>query len=185
MSKTIAILDANILYPAVLRDLFMELAVQGCFQAKWSDKINDEWINSLLRKEPQRDISKLIRTKNKMNQAILDSVVEDFDHIIPTLHLPDDDDRHVLAAAIKSNSDYIVTNNLKDFPDSELEKYGVAKISPDDFALMIFGNNRIEFETSIIRIMARLKNPPMEYEDYLLKLRKQGLNKTVDALQAI
>lgn len=185
MSNIIAILDANILYPAVLRDLFMELAVQGCFQAKWSDKIHEEWINSLMRKEPQRDISKLIRTKDLMNEAVMDCLVTDFDHIIPTLHLPDDDDRHVLAAAIKSNSDYVVTNNLKDFPDSELEKYGVAKISPDDFALMLLENNRIEFETSINRIMARLKNPPMEYEDYLLKLRKQGLYKTVDALQTI
>lgn len=183
MTKIIAILDANTLYPAVLRDLFMQLAVQGCFQAKWSEKIHDEWINSLMRKEPQRDYSKLTRTKSLMNQAILDSVVTDFEHLIPTLHLPDENDRHILAAAIKSNSDYIVTNNLKDFPDSELEKYGIAKISPDDFALALLENNRIDFEASIRAIIARLKSPPMSLEEYLLKLRNQGLYKTVDKLQ--
>jgi predicted nucleic acid-binding protein len=44
--------------------------------------------------------------------------------LIENLKLPDEKDRHVLAAAIKTNANLIVTNNLKDFPASYLDSFG-------------------------------------------------------------
>ena len=52
-----------------------------------------------------------------MNQAVEDCLIEDYEPLIDSLELPDLDDRHVLAAAIRGRADLIVTYNLKDFPE--------------------------------------------------------------------
>ena len=54
MTRVTALLDANILYPAPLRDIFLQLAVEDVFRAKWSSDIHREWIDALLRNEPHR-----------------------------------------------------------------------------------------------------------------------------------
>lgn len=50
-----------------------------------------------------------------------------------TPELPDPKDRHVLAAAIQSEADGIVTLNLRHFPSTVLEKLGISAQSPDGF----------------------------------------------------
>ena len=50
-----AILDACVLYPATLRDLLLSLARDGLFHARWSDRIQDEWVRSLLKRRPELD----------------------------------------------------------------------------------------------------------------------------------
>ncbi len=42
-----ALLDANILYPAPMRDIFLQLAVEDHIRAKWTADIHGEWINAL------------------------------------------------------------------------------------------------------------------------------------------
>ncbi len=66
MSNCTALLDANVLYPAPLRDLIMQLSVMDLFQAKWSADIHREWIEALLRNEPHRERARLERTRNLM-----------------------------------------------------------------------------------------------------------------------
>jgi hypothetical protein len=80
-------------------------------------------------------LAQLDRTKNLINTNVRDALVIGYESRIPTLELPDLSDRHVLAAAIQSRADFIVTFNLKDFPTSVLANYGVAAIHPDDFIL--------------------------------------------------
>ena len=63
MSQYTALLDANVLYPAPTRDLLMQLAVTGLFKVKWSEDIHREWIEALLRNEPQRELQALERTR--------------------------------------------------------------------------------------------------------------------------
>jgi hypothetical protein len=52
MAQLTAFLDANVLYPAGLRDLLMRLALQGLFHAKWSDRVHEEWIAAVQRDFP-------------------------------------------------------------------------------------------------------------------------------------
>jgi predicted nucleic acid-binding protein len=120
MSSYTAILDANVLYPAPMRDVLIEIAVTDLFKAKWSEDIHREWIDSLLRNEPRRDRAALERTRDLMNRAVRDCLVTGYEPLIQSIALPDADDRHVLAAAIVGRCDMIVTQNLKHFPEAAL-----------------------------------------------------------------
>ena len=95
-----AILDACVLYFATLRDLLLSLARDGLFHARWSERIQDEWMRSLLKRRPELEEAALRRTCKLMDKAVPDSVVHGWQSIEPGLSgLPDADDRHVLAAA--------------------------------------------------------------------------------------
>ncbi|MFM7592532.1 MAG: PIN domain-containing protein, partial [Isosphaeraceae bacterium] len=94
------LLDANVLYPAPLRDLLIRLAQNGLIRPKWSNAIHDEWMRNLVNNNPSLNPDRLIRTKNLMNDAVRDCLVQGFEPLINSLTLPDPDDRHVLAAAI-------------------------------------------------------------------------------------
>ncbi len=80
MSQDIALLDANIFYPAPLRDLFMQLAVSDVFQARWTADIHREWIDALLRNQPERARSRLERTREMMDRATRDCPLPDMSH---------------------------------------------------------------------------------------------------------
>ena len=75
-----------------------------------------------------------------MNEQIEDSLVENYEHLIPTLELPDPDDRHVLATAIHAEAKVIVTCNLRDFPIDALGQYDIRAISPDAFFVELFAD---------------------------------------------
>lgn len=128
-----ALYDACVLYPAPLCDLLVQLALTDLFRAKWSELIHDEWMRTLRQNRPDIDPTQLQRTKELMNAHARDCLVENFESLIPGLSLPDPNDLHVLAAAIASNCDVIVTFNLKDFPSETLGTYGIAAKHPDDF----------------------------------------------------
>lgn len=121
MGNFTAFLDASVLYPAPLRDLLPELAVSDLHRAKWSNAVHDEWINALLRTRPDLTRERLERTRDLMNAHTRDALVAGYEDMIEVLALPDPDDRHVLAAAIKGRADLIVTANLKDFPADALD----------------------------------------------------------------
>ena len=79
MTRVTAFLDANILYPAPLRDIFLQLAVRDVFRAKWSSDIHREWIDALLRNEPHRSRAALERTRGLMDQATRDCLVTGYE----------------------------------------------------------------------------------------------------------
>lgn len=133
MSHITALLDANVLYPAPIRDILLQLAVEDLFWAKWTVDIHREWIEALLRNEPHRDRAALERTRRLMDSAVRDALITGYEALIETLVLPDPDDRHVLAAAIVGRCDVIVTQNPQDFPEDVLKPYGIETQHPDDF----------------------------------------------------
>lgn len=183
MSFHTALLDANVLYPAPMRDLLLQLAVADLFRAKWTADIHREWIDALLRHEPHRERAALERTRNLMDAATRDCLVTGYGPLIPSLTLPDPDDRHVLAAAIVGRCDAIVTHNLRDFPREALAEHGIEALHPDEFLLHQMGLEPVLFCTSVSKVRARLKNPPYTVEDYLDTLTRQGLVATAAELR--
>jgi predicted nucleic acid-binding protein len=134
VATDVVVLDACVLYPAQLRDFFLSLGAADLFRPKWSDAIHEEWINALLASRPDLTRQHLEVIRDLMNQTFLDSEVRGFETLVPTVTLPDPNDRHVLAAAIHSQADAIITFNLKHFPPATLAPYGILSAPPDDFA---------------------------------------------------
>lgn len=177
----IVVFDACVLYPAPLRDFLLRLAISGLFSAKWTEQIHDEWMRNLSKSRPEI-ADKLPRTKNLMNKAVPDALVTGFEPIISGLELPDQDDRHVLAAAIQSGAQEIITFNLKDFPHKILKKYGIKAIHPD-----VFIENQLDLHQGTVIATAKqhrssLKNPTKSAHDYLDTLSSQGLIITAKSL---
>ena len=183
MSYT-ALFDANVLYPAPVRDILLQLAMTDIFRGKWTEDIHREWIEALLRNEPHRERAALERTRDLMNQAVRDCLVTGYDALIPSLVLPDANDRHVLAAAIVGRCDVIVTCNLKHFPESSLALYGIEAQHPDDFLCNHLHLAPGLFCGAIRKVRMRLKKPPYDVEEYLAVLAGQGLVATVGELKA-
>ena len=79
----------------------MRLALTGLFRAKWSAAVHEEWICALLRNRPDLSREKLERTRMLMDLYAADALVTGYEDLIEGLQLPDPNDRHVLAAAIR------------------------------------------------------------------------------------
>ena len=184
MTRVTALLDANILYPAPLRDIFLQLAVEDVFRAKWSSDIHREWIDALLQNEPHRSRAALERTRDLMDHATRDCLVTGYESLISALSLPDPDDRHVLAAAITARCDVIVTSNLKDFPEDAVTPYAIEVQNPDDFLSSHLDLMPGLFCEAVWKIRARLVAPPISVQDYLVTLAGQGLVATAAKLTA-
>jgi hypothetical protein len=165
--------DASVFYPAPLRDLLMELATAGLFRAKWSEQIQKEWIESLLKKRSDLNRERLERTKKVANKAVPDCLVEGYESLIEGLELPDINDRHVLAAAIHCNAQVIVTYNLKDFPKESLQSFEIEAQHPDVFLRYIIDLAPPRFLEAVKEIRSRLNNPPVSAQAYLDRLLNQ------------
>jgi predicted nucleic acid-binding protein len=178
-----AFYDANVLYPAELRNLLMHLALIGLFRAKWSADVHEEWISNLLKKRPGLTRDKLERTRMSMDKHAVDALVTDYEEPIPGLQLPDPDDRHVLAAAIRGHADVIVTMNLRDFPSDILGPFGIEVQHPDEFVVHLLDLAPGAVAAAAQNHRQSLKHPPKTVAEYLETLERQGLSHTVSVLR--
>ena len=183
MTSYTVILDACVLYPAPLRSYLMYLANTGLFRARWTDQIHDEWIRNLIKNKPDLDPAKLERTKQLMNDNVPDCLVEGYEPLIAGLTLPDVDDRHVVAAALKGQAEAIITFNLKDFPPSELNPLGLSAIHPDEFLSDMFELNPSFCIKAAQQQRRSLKRPTMSATEFLDCLQKQRLPSFVSNLK--
>ena len=125
------VLDTNVIYPIDVRDLLFWFASYDLFTPKWTKHIFDGWRAVMERKGISKgEIDKRIK---KAHLAFPDALVENYESLLDSLELPDNKDRHVLVAAIKTNANIIVTNNLKDFPKDYLSQFRLTAKSADDF----------------------------------------------------
>jgi hypothetical protein len=181
-SPSTAIFDACVLYPAPLRDFLMWLGLSGRFRARWSQQIHEEWKRNLLLNRPDLTRAQLDRTSDLMDRAIPDGLVHGYQGLIAGLTLPDPDDRHVLAAAIRCGASVIVTFNQRDFPNELLASYGVESQHPDEFVDNLLDLDPAAVVAAAQRQRAQLKNPPADVDQYLDMLLRQGLVQTTKAL---
>ncbi|PAU86022.1 PIN domain-containing protein [Pseudomonas sp. WN033] len=177
-----AIYDACVLYPAPLRDFLMWLGLSGRFRARWSRDIHEEWKRNLLLNRQDLTRAQLDRTSDLMDRAIPDGLVEGYEGLIAGLNLPDMNDRHVLAAAIRCGASVIVTFNERDFPDQALAPFGVESQHPDEFVDNLFDLDAAAVVSAAQRQRAQLTNPPIDIDTYLDILFRQGLVQTTKAL---
>lgn len=175
MSQHVALLDACVLYPAPIRDLLMWLSIEHVYQPKWSETIHEEWITNVLLLRPDLSADQLQRTCDLMLANNPNALVMGFERHIPTLNLPDFDDRHVLAAAIEGHADVIVTFNLKDFPEALLAPYGIEAIHPDAFVCQCFLDYPRQALTAIHKQQQNLKSPSYSMAQLLDILSRVGL----------
>lgn len=177
------VLDTNVIYPIEIRDLLFWFASFDLFTPKWSQHIFDEWDEVMQRKEipePER-----IKRISRANAAFPDALVMNYQPLIASLTLPDEKDRHVLAAAIRSNANLIVTNNTKDFPADYLASFGLTAKTVDDFVTDIIDlNHAIAVDAFRAMVMNRT-NPALDEFQVLERLRKLGLTASADYLHAL
>jgi PIN domain len=158
--------------------------------------IHDEWTSNLLRERTDLTPAQMQRTRSEMNRAIPKALVTGFEPLMATLQLPDPDDRHVLAAALHSKASHIITFNLKDFPTSVLQNYGVVAEHPDVFLLRCCQTLPDAALLAVRSQRQSLKKPPQSAvlaqlraltaraaETLLATLERQGLPHTIAWLQ--
>lgn len=177
------VLDTNVIHPIDVRDMLFWFASFDLFTPKWSKHIFEEWENVMRRKGiSEEEIMKRVAVAHR---AFPDALVECYEDLIDSLNLPDQYDRHVLAVAIKTNADVIVTNNIKDFPTDYLARFGIVAKTADDFLTdTIDLNNKIAIEAFRALVLNRT-NPNLDEFEVLSRMRKIGLVETANYLHAL
>lgn len=180
----VVVYGACVLYPASIRDLLIRLARTGLFRARWTERILDECFESIVASRPDLE-GKLDRTRRLMQEAVPDAMVSGYETLAGTLTLPDDDDRHVLAAAIRSGAQVIVTSNLKDFPAALLAPYDIEAQHPDAFVLHLLSLDAGAVSRAVGVQASSLGNPPMTRDELLAVLESRGLVQSVTELRKL
>ena len=157
----------------------MYLALTDLFRARWTETIHEEWMRNVRKDYPDITQAQVERIRDLMNAHVRDCLVTGYEDLIPSLNLPDPDDRHVLAAAIRAGADVIITANQADFPLAELSKYGIEPQHPDEFILHLLDLAPQTVCSAAKTQRASLKNPPMTTDEFLASLERQGLAQTV------
>lgn len=182
-SNFIAILDACVLYPAPLRDLLLSFADKNLFKPKWTGEIQNEWSRNLLINRPDLSLRQLQLTIAAMNDAFPDSNVDNFSSLISGIKLPDPEDRHVVAAVLRSNANVIVTFNLRDFPKSIEDEYDIYIQHPDEFLCNVYDLHPEKAREAFIKMVQTLKNPPKSKSEVLKVLSQSRLTRIIEKLK--
>jgi predicted nucleic acid-binding protein len=179
----VVVYDACVLYPAPLRDLLLRIATSGIVRARWSERILDECFRSIRHDRPDLPPAALTRTRSLMIEAVPDCMVTGYELLAAGLDLPDPNDQHVLAAAIRANAQAIITFNLKDFPDHVLGRYDIESKHPDEFIVDSIDIVPGAVAQCLADQVAALRSPQRTTEEVLETLHRCGLIRSVARLR--
>jgi predicted nucleic acid-binding protein len=185
VASFVAVFDACVLYPAPLRDLLLRLAFTDLFRARWTERIHQEWMRALRENRADLGVERLERTRLLMDRAVPDCLITDYEGLVEQLSLPDADDRHVLAAAIRCQAGVIVTYNLKDFPYNVLAPYGIEAQHPDDFVCHLFDLAPAAVCAAVRDQRLALRNSPKSVRELLDTFLSLELASTVAVLETM
>ena len=181
----LALCDANVFYSVVLTDVLLSLGVAGLFRPRWTEQIHEEWMRNLQHNRPELEWAKIERRRAFMDISIEDCLVPGYEKIIPTLQLPDANDRHVLAAAIQAEASLILTFNLRDFPASILSSYQVNAIHPDEFLKNLLEQEPESVYETLEKMRERKTRPALSSKEFLQKIANQNLPQFVSLLKTL
>lgn len=178
-----AVLDACVIYPSVLRDILLGVAARGLFEPLWSDRILGEWtratakLGQVAQAQSETEAS-LLRARFPRGQIRENRDIES------RLHLPDENDLHVLAIAIAGHADCIVTFNAKDFPRHILAEEGIERRDPDGLLWQLWSFHPDEVTAVITAVHAKAES--MAGNTIALKslLKRAQLPKLAKAMSA-
>jgi predicted nucleic acid-binding protein len=169
-----AVLDACVLVPISLADILLRVAEKQLFRPVWSQRILEETRAAIEIVHPDIDMALIDRRIWHMNETFPGALMGSLDTIEAGLALPDPNDNHVLAAALRGHCQAIVTANLDDFPADYLDGMDIEAISPDDFLL-----NQLDLVTravldSVWEQAQATMNPSLDIEEMLVSIARAG-----------
>ena len=179
-----ALLDACVLYPIAVCDALISVAATGIYGAKWTGRIDEEWMRNL-QEQRRRPPGTFVFRRDQMRAACPDWEVlpEAWGPLEEQLSLPDPKDRHVLAAAIAGHADCIVTTNLKDFPGRVLGPLGIEALHPDAFLVAQFDLDALRVLPAFKGMRARLQDPSYSASAFADAMERNGLVETAQFLR--
>ena len=180
--------DACTLAGALKRNLLLTLAETELFRIRWSEAVLVETqgaINKMLAAKHVVDAEqRAVRARRSMEAAFDDAMVKDFDAFLTLCEgLPDPDDVHVVAAALKARSDMIVTDNVKHFPPAKLAGLQIGVSSSDAFIADTIALDAVRAVAALRTMRLRLNRPDKTAERLLLDMEAVGLTETADVLR--
>jgi predicted nucleic acid-binding protein len=155
----VAVIDANVLWSAALRDTLVRAALAGLYRPVWSEEILAEAERSLKRERPDLDPARLERTFQLLRAALPEACVDGYQTLTPTMR-NDPKDRHVLAAAVYAGAETIVTFNLRDFPPEACAPFNIEAQHPDEFLCHLWDLSRETMAAVLHRQAEPLRDPP-------------------------
>jgi predicted nucleic acid-binding protein len=166
-----AVLDTSVLVPITLADMLLRVADKGMYRPLWSDRILAEAQAAIAEVHPGFDAGKRLAS---MREAFNDALVTGWEELEPGINLPDQADKHVVAAAVRGGAQGIITVNAQDFPAAALEPLGLEVIHPDDFLLHQLDISPPTPLQVIREQAARTGRPPIAARDLAALLGRAG-----------
>ncbi len=176
-----AVLDTCVIYPTVMREMLLGAARLGHFEPIWSARILEEWARAARKLGPTGEAqarAEIALTQSqwpKAERAAQPGLEQ-------RLWVPDAADIHVLATAITSSADVIVTLNAKDFPRNILSEEGLARQDPDALLLGFWQTDPEGLSDTAHRVLAeanRLSDDQWNLRALMKKARLPRLGKAL------
>ncbi len=163
------------LVPIALADTLLRLAEADLYRPLWSKSILDEMVSAIEEVHPGLAGGPARRRAEIMDRAFDDACVRGWEPLVGRVALPDEDDRHVVAAAVLGRADLVVTANVSDFPTAALRPLGLEAQNPDDFLL-----NQLDLEPdTVIRVLhaqaAATQRPAITFDTLIDHLARCGV----------
>ncbi|MFM2394931.1 MAG: hypothetical protein RLZZ546_2914 [Bacteroidota bacterium] len=171
-------IDANVLYPQTLREFILQIARLKLIEVFWSQEVLDEWYFNIQKKLTPKEKNRLKDTIQLLHHDFPHALVKDFT-MIENANLIDQNDIHVISAAIHAKVDVILTFNTRDFPKSMLRKYGMTHFHPDKFVQHLLTKNKLDIIQAFEQLMKTSDYEKRSENEVIKLISNRGLVKSM------